>query len=168
MYFHKSLHYLFIVLSYIGFSFSSTLLVWGSILVYYVLLVIRETKYLLFLCCFGTIFKLPFFFSVWQPLFLPWRVCSMSDLLLVGNWVWFHQAMDKSRARCRERSCFQLLSCCFFFFFFPSLVSVEWAWAPITLGTGNLSVCKIWWLNLKACLEGGFLLVILIKLYWYN
>lgn len=71
MYFHKSLHYLFIVLSYIGFSFSSTLLVWGSILVYYVLLVIRETKYLLFLCCFGTIFKLPFFFFFCLTTSLP-------------------------------------------------------------------------------------------------
>jgi len=61
MYLHKSLHYFFIVLSYIGFSFSSALLVWGSVLVYYVLLVVRGTKYLLFLCWFGTIFKLPFF-----------------------------------------------------------------------------------------------------------
>lgn len=38
MYFHKSLHYFFIVWLYMGFSFFSTLLVWGSILVYYVLL----------------------------------------------------------------------------------------------------------------------------------
>lgn len=114
IYFHKSLHYFFIVLSYIGFSFSSTLLVWGSILAYYVLLVVRGTKYLLFLCWFGTIFKLPFF-SVRLPLFFPWRVCFMSDLLLVVNWVWFHQAIGKSIPHCRGRSCFQLLLSLFFF-----------------------------------------------------
>lgn len=113
MYFHKSLHYFFIVLSYIGFSFSSTLLVWGSILVFYVLLVVKGAKYLLFCCWFGTIFKLPFF-SLWLPLFLPWRACFMSDLLLVVNWLWFHQAIGKSAAHYREKSCFELL--CYFFF----------------------------------------------------
>lgn len=130
IYFHKSLHYFFIVLSYIGFSFSSTLLVWGSILVYYVLLVVRGTKYLLFLCWFGTIFKLPFF-SVRLPLFFPWRVCFMSDLLLVVNWVWFHQAIGKSIPYCRGRSCFQLLLS---FYFFSSLGSMEWAEPPLPWG----------------------------------
>lgn len=129
MYFHKSLHYFFIVLSYIGFSFSSTLLVWGSILVFYVLLVVKGAKYLLFRCWFGTIFKLPFF-SLWLPLFLPWRACFMSDLLLVVNWLWFHQAIGKSAAHYREKSCFELLC----YFFFSGLGSVEWAEPPLPWG----------------------------------
>lgn len=114
MYFHKSLHYFFIVLSYIGFSFSSALLVWGSIWVYCVLLAVRGTKHLLFLCWFGIIFKLPFS-SLRLPLFFPWRVCFMSDLLLVVNWIWFHQTIGKSIPNNKGRSCFQLL---FYFLFF--------------------------------------------------
>jgi len=41
--------------------------------------------------------------------------------------------------------------------------------ATITLGIVNLSFLPLNLVaKLKACLEGGFILVILIKLYWYN